>query len=372
LITNLEHTVDEPHGSLSRLNRLLEPFSPERVRTLSCQFPLSAFRLTQLQVTLANHQGLTDESEFWAALSEELAPNVAVYENSLSSQSDRLNRELVNERHNRYIFRPELPDNVCECLESLKTFQKLGKGFYSETVASPLGRFYGTIAQNYGFCGSAYLDKVETYVGLAQEAFGGGQVPEYEQDWRRQFNYLFYAYLDAETHEKARQALENYLGEKIEDLTMDRLDKLHGYEHAALVRYFAETQVCEAFYLDWSLTHWMDRPMQHPWQLWLTNLGHLLEEEWLKREVWERALQLCLKLGPTVQAMALLPLADLWEHKLVPWDRLERKTTDVLNRLRASSLNVDHFHPLLESRSWAEALHRTLARRKDIFPFSYR
>jgi len=45
-------------------------------------------------------------------------------------------------------------------------------------VDRTLGELYGSICQNFGFCGPRYLSECEDHAQKAMQALGGGDVPE--------------------------------------------------------------------------------------------------------------------------------------------------------------------------------------------------
>jgi hypothetical protein len=350
---------------------LLAPFSVEQVRVVSRRNPLAAFRLAQLQLTNGNRQGRVDSSDVWSRLSGELLCHVTASERGLDLKAAHWNREIV-QRNGRYDFRTELPEAIREMMESLKEFDRLKRRHSPEAISLSLAKLYGTIAQNYGFCGPRYLREVQQHVALAQQAFGGGAVREAVDDWRRQFGYLFYALLDAGETEQAGEALREYTGLSPPRYREKDLDGLNPYQHAAIARFAAESGKVLPEYLKWVSRRVFDIPIQHPWQLWLNNAGLFLDGGAMKRAAWSRSVELSLRLGITATPVALLPLSNLWQTGLWEQSKLESQTLAVMNVFASRRLCSHHFEELREGTSWEDILATVVAYRGRLFPFTYR
>ncbi len=334
--------------------------------------PLDAFLWCSYNFKRANHFGELDASFLWA---EEAKKFIDKAEGADWNVVERfLNSCLVNERHNCFLFRPDLPGYFQEKLDKRIEIQKIQGG-----PDKFLGRLYGTVVQNYGFCGPEYLPELEEMAVLACGAFGDGNVPNLHRDWQRQFSYLSYAYLDAKKWKEARSALWKYLGVRSwEELD---LDGLCSFQHAALVRYMADTwsepetqgvfqRLKAALYSRLARL----RP-EHPWQLWAYNLGRLayLDSDQDKAKcAWNRSIELCNGIaGETTEVMALLPLAEM--HKAGMSDQSHAgPVKDILEHIRTSKyLNREHFSPLPD-QDWETALSTVAEDPARFFPFTYR
>ena len=155
-------------------------------------------------------------------------------------------------------------------LEHLSGAHSKEPEFFSEQNASALGRLYGTIGQNYAFCGPEYLEVTEDYLNKAMNIFGDGRKPHFLRDWQQDLCYLIYAYLDAGRWARAKELMIRYLG--IEDWNEAKLPIGAPFQHALMARYLVETQdpAAVSVYwpqaLDWLKNcHFMDG---HPYQLW--------------------------------------------------------------------------------------------------------
>jgi hypothetical protein len=371
-LDNLERTIEKPDQDVRLIDTLLVPISPERVRVLSGRDPLSAFRLVQLQLLYNSRQGRFETSELWAHISSDLVEKVATYDHGLDLKAAHLNRQIVLERHGRYDFRPELPEQAVAMIDLLKSLDCFKRQHSPGTVAMALGKIYGTVAQNFGFCGPAYLSEVEKYVALAQEAFGGGLFQVCIEDWRRQFCYLLYALLDAGQRDEARKALGNYIEIPLECCNEDLFNEMNPYQHAALSRFLADTHSVHPDYAVWCRRQLHDRPRRHPWGLWLTNVGRFSKDPEIKEAAWDHALETCLGLGITARAMGLLPIAYLWTRSSRKDSWLEHKTGLIMHDLTSSPLSREHFSCLFRCGSWQEVLGQVLDRQALLFPFTYR
>jgi len=201
-------------------------------------------------------------------------------------------------------------------------------------------------------------------------AHGGGEVVEYRDDWRRQFNYLLYGLLDpAETGKSgeatraaaADEALERYLDCNRRTLTEASLDRLGSFQHAALARFLADRGEPLGAYVRWAERHLSDRPRRHPWQLWLYNVGRLLPAMEDQRQAWRLSLDQCRTAPATIRAMSLLPLAALRALRPAAEADLRRETVELLVWLPQSGLDRAHFAPLTAALSGEAMLEQAPA-----------
>jgi hypothetical protein len=351
---------------------LSEFVGPRVVQDMMTRSPASAFKWAVVNLAISNHLGQTESAASWAALAEQMIADSAVQD--ISDYATYVNIHFIQLHHNHYVFRPELPGFVVKMLAIIeKQHQLLCENGFS--VNRTLAAFYGSIAQNYAFCGPAYLFKVKEYVRLAQEAFGGGLLSELNEDWRRQFNYLTYACLDAGDFQQAEAVLMRYLNIESRSDIWKHLDHFSSWQHALLSRFITDIQDKNlvAGYLKWSQTrfHAAHDP-HHPWQLWLLHLGRMSQsigDHPTAREYYRQCVDHCLSgaCGPTVQVMALMPLA-YWRQ--LPGADLDRIAVYADQALAAAeNLSQDHFHLLATSRDALSAVAENVA---ALFPFSYR
>ncbi len=285
--------------------------------------------------------------------------------------ADVQNRYFVHKYHLCFRFEPKIPKDF---LNTMKSFEKV-RELMEEKVSPVLGRMYGTVAQNYGFCGPEYLEKTEEFVRKAQDAFGGGTVRELREDWLREFNYLVYAYLDASLFNKAEDVLKKYLEiDSIDAVTNVSWDRWNRFKHAALARFIAETRGADlAEYFIKMFRHGRKIKKIHPWQLWLFNAGRVVKERELKRDMWRMSCEIALGLNGPPKAMALLPLAWLYAEGLENKDFLKGKTAEVLDAIkRMKQINHSHFKRLFIQGSFSKILAEVKKDCSILFPFTYR
>jgi tetratricopeptide (TPR) repeat protein len=253
-------------------------------------------------------------------------------------------------------------------------------------VDENMGKLYGSIAQNYGFCGPEHLDATIQSAKKAMRCFGGDQGPKSaaHQDRQRQLNYMIYAYLDAGRWEDAEKKLMDYLEIEALDaayplLNDNGMDKFH---HAVLARFFADCGSdanCKRFF-DIVYPKRQMANKDHPWQLWAFNLGRIAETIGRKTEAGElyrESLMICL-LEPkdsmdqrtTIVTMALLPLSRLRRVGAISDDKAQR----CIQRARhaAAYLNPKHFRTFLDESDVDNALALVCQHPETFFPFTYR
>ena len=384
LITSLTKTPERAARLVERLaflvenNRLQDALclsdliTPRAFQELMAKFPATAFKWAVVNLSLCNHLGQTKTAAVWSASAEQMLTEFVVQD--IADCLTYMNVHFIQLHHNHYIFRPELPAFLTRMLELIEKQHWLlcENGF---PVNKTLAALYGSIAQNYGFCGPACLEKTEEFVHLAQQAFGSGRKPELDADWRRQFNYLAYAYLDAGDFENAKIALTRYLNiDSVTDIWR-HLDHFSSWQHAILSRFIADVQDKHliAGYLKWAQAriHALDAP-HHPWQLWLLHLGRMAQgmgDEANACACYHQCVQHCLSgaSGPTVQVMALTPLAYWRQLSGANIKQIAIYTDRILNV--AKILNPEYFKLIFNNQDALSAVAEDTA---ALFPFSYR
>jgi tetratricopeptide (TPR) repeat protein len=340
--------------------------------------PASAFKWCVLNMAIANHRGMINEARTWNAHAELIVGKTPITDFEWAVGC--YNHMFVGFCHNLYCFIPDLPDYVGHVLEVVEGVYKSQLEFAPAKIAAyrPLGELCGSIAQNFGFCGPDQLEHLEIFIKKAMDAFGAGKIPDLREDWRRQFNYLAYAYLDAENRQKAEKALCSYLEiSSLADLPI-KPAKLGRWEHAVLARFFADTGLHtaaadyyyrKAFNLAPTIVE-----KRHPWQLWLNNMARLAVDKGnlTQAAAWHRqSLDLCISnsSGPTIKMMAMLALAGLYKiGRLDKEDMVQakdaiKKTLNIVDR--------NHFSDLINAEF--DAMPAIVAAAPNTyFPFSYR
>ncbi len=340
--------------------------------------PASAFRWCVLNMAIANHRGMINEARAWNARAEVIMGKTPI--TNFEWAVGCYNHMFVGFCHNLYCFIPDLPDYVGHVLEVVEGVYKSQRKFAPAKIAAyrPLGELCGSIAQNFGFCGPEYLEDLEIFIKKAMDAFGAGKIPDLREDWRRQFNYLVYAYLDTEKWDKAEEALCNYLEiGSLADLSI-KLVKLGRWEHAVLARFFADTGLHTAaadyYYRKASNLAPTIVEKRHPWQLWLNNMAKLAmyRDDLDHAAVLHRqSLDLCISdsSGPTIKMMAMLALAGLYKIGRLNKKDMVKAKDDIKEALNIVDRN--HFSDLINAQYHAMPAIVAAVPNK-YFPFSYR
>ena len=377
LINRLNESLDSKTQDLKQLYYILKnTFDLETARALCSSQPRQAFRIARMHMELMNHQGIIQGLDDWYGIAQESLKAVA-FEKDVDDEELLVGIfAMVGGLQNSYLF---IPDRAEEIIRSCKpALVRLEERFASRkekmgfAVNDSLGRYYGTMAQHYGFCGPQHLDDCLFYCDLAQEAFGKGEYQGMVQDWKRAFSYRFFAWLDAGDPEKALSELVNYLKDPIEALDYDPLNK---YEHFHLARFLAETEEAGHQYVKWSINalqgeNEVIKP-EHPWQLWTLNIGRLVQDPDIRKQFWKTSIDICRQNGPTMRVMALMPLSCLWAAGLDSPGQLSSQATRVLQDCRDKGLWEQHFEPLW-SMSGDNVLAEVVDKASKYFPFSYR
>lgn len=337
--------------------------------------PLACFRFYTAKLALANHRGEVDAAQKACREADGLFD--LAKKGGLGRSVDFLNHRLVA-RHNRFQFEPGLPDPLQGFVTMLESRYDHQCAFGCPTDPV-LARLYGTLAQNFGFCGPEHLADMIRYTGKAVEAFGGGEVPEYRQDLLRQYAYLTYAHLDAGDRTAARESLFAFLAVENWDQVrqMRNQGNLTRWHHAALARFWADAgdrhQATD--YLDWCQKQKTTvEGKDHPRQLWTYNMGRmavLLGRQDAARNWFIQSRDLCLSMEnrPTILVMALLPLAALVDLDGTDRTASSHEAKTVVDT--ACRLNPSHFKSLcgVDEITLLKRIRETPER---FFPFSYR
>ena len=345
----------------------------ETLARLAETAPLAAFRWCTAALSLGNHTGRVAEARKWSRRGEALLPRARRAD--LDRVVDYFNHRLVA-RHNRYRFSPELPPDLADLLTLLTEQYRLQCAADCPT-RMVLGRAWGTIAQNRAFCGPAHLDRTRELTALARRALGEDTVPEHREEWLRQFNYLAYALLDAgpDFFEEARSTLFRYLEIDGWNALWLRFSQLSRWRHALIARFLADAggdAERAAFLAAVEAASPAPRAV-FPWPLWCFNVGRVARSrgrEAAAQSWFDRSVALCMaaEVGPSVRAMALLPLAALWEMGRPPTD-FRSLWEEIRNA--AEALDPDHFRRL-KTDSPEAVLAEVFETPGRMFPFIYR
>lgn len=360
----IKHTSAKSDENRAIRSALLKLIPPSGIRAVAdAGHPVTAWHLCMLHIRELNHAGYPDKAHHLFELSRQ-------WELSLPPDDDpdefigyALN--IVGLLHNRYVFSVE-PEH--DCPPRVRNWIALADDRFQRgyTDNKPLGDWYGTLGQHYAYAGNFELARA--YLDRAWQCFSS------PNDRAQNLSYRLFLSMEAKDAQTARNL--------VKELFPDGLDKalaagrgcwaifpalrfvldigLPG--HAQTLRNLGEALLHEAC------------PTVHPWQLILYNLGLVVDGEKLRAALLNASARLCAsrKSGPTVRVMALLPLAALRRLGLrMPGNARDR--VEAIQRLiRTSSLNADHFAPVLKARNWKEALDATTKHETTLFPFNYR
>ncbi|HIQ38363.1 MAG TPA: hypothetical protein EYH36_10300, partial [Desulfocapsa sulfexigens] len=185
-------------------DELMDLFVCDDILKLAQRDQFTAIQFCLVQLAWQNHYGRTNKSRQWSSLAVTIAQSYEV-KKELTSLA---NNDFINTRFNRYDFRPELPELFKLRLEHEKQLHQL-----QEDDGKRLGAMYGTLAQNYGFCGPTYLTHLKEMTDKAMDAFGRRDAGEHS----RILSYLIYGFLDNDAFTEA-----NTLFCKVFSLPADR------------------------------------------------------------------------------------------------------------------------------------------------------
>jgi hypothetical protein len=337
-----------------------------------------------INLEIANHTGGVSLSDKWAKKAREVIPDAVKHPEGRIYFSALHNYEFVYRRHNQYHFYPDMPDEFTRLIEKLeKHFAQISSEF--EGASDPvLGSIFGTIAQNYGFCGPDFLDKSIHYSKKAITTFGGnhaaslsGQTGQNKDDCLRQYNYMTYAYLDAVNFSDAEKHLLLYLEkDSLEDAVL-AMASFSEWEHAMFTRFIADTENRDLFHsylIFCEINGYRFVSDKHPWQLWFYNMARCAEKAGRKaliKNFASKSIRICglNHSGSTMNVMALLPLSMLYAQNMIDKNVLINTYDHVAET--AFSLNPSFFSSL-KNDTLENNLTSITKKAGIFFPFSYR
>ena len=234
-----------------------------------------------------------------------------------------------------------------------------------------LGAFWGTLTQNFAFCGPDYLDKTKEYAWKAWEAFGEN---DQNGDCKRCLSYLYFACLDAQLTDEA----EIYLQRLMPDKNLESPESMGNLSRdpflaLALARWMDETGSRLHGQLKTLKEAAASSEMRHPWQLVLYNIARIDPDLKSARHAAKQSLQYCMEkeAGPPVKAMGLLPLSILHGRKQIP-DTTAKDYCQTITSVIEEQLNsTGHFNRLMD-KSFKEIMEIIENARHKLFPFTYR
>jgi hypothetical protein len=246
---------------------LIKPLDALLAKNLDHITPVAVWHIAVTGWTCADAEGSHKDAGKWQSLARHALNIISRRQEGLECIADYQNRLFVHCRHLSFHFEEKLPESFSEVLSKLEGLYRIA----NYEVYPVLGRMYGTVAQNHGFCGPSYLNKLQEYVHRAQKAFGEGRVEDFREDWRREFNYLVYGYLDAELLKDAEETLKIYLEtSSLKDLDFSNMGR---YETAALIRFAADTGADSILHMEAVTRFLNEKKAVHP-----SNSSFLIQE----------------------------------------------------------------------------------------------
>jgi len=394
----LKNRYDQARGNYELVAAMTALFdSSDSIAVFGKISPVTALLWCSTHLALANHGGDLKKSGYW------FQQGMKYHDSALKEAEGRsivtqfvIRSSSINQRHNQYDFRPSLPEIFMKLVhQHEKINQAMGC-----TVDYRLGTIYGTIAQNFAFCGPNFLGQTKKYISQAQVAFGGGTVPKLKNAWIIQFSYLYFALIECGEpfYSDAKDVLCRYLEiknahtpiENIPDKAFTINGKPNGFPLFAILR--GLTDMPESFSPaerkrlakrifqiidELKIESFLNNTDQiHPWQLIAYNAGRLaIQLKDLQRayQAFKKSITLCRYGEDTINAMALLPLSQIWQTGEMDKD-LEKNCLDVLKRIRESAFTAlpSHFKVLTDTHNVADALERVFRNPEKFFPYNYR
>ncbi len=371
LIAGALRNVVSSGKSENPLSGIVEPESMEELAVSRPDAINSLLEIAAYEIAFSNHAGDPERARKWLERAGAIAERV----NSEFS-SKYIHYNLVAERHNRYLFEPELPADFLAVLELEEKMRELsGRDSWN------LGAMYGSVAQNYAFCGPEWLENVVLHLRRSRKAFGSTFCNEH----KRLDNYLVYALLDAGLHEDAADVLERYLGMSVRDaiamwgamsVNEDRHDIDFPYMLALTLRFIADTESKADIDDLRNAASAVFRHGTHPFQLAALNAGRIFAQAGdmkTARCVLERSADIAFSNGVTVKIMAMLPLAYMHVYAIASergYSSVERLSC--MPDENADVINTQHFQSLVSCGTARDICERLVEDPARWFPFSYR
>ncbi len=374
LLNQMDELIKITPMPRDRIGPILQALSQDTVNIIMDKWPDLAYRLCNHQLRWTSSIGESSLSFLWENIAAQCADRALKTGLSVDDLFLEDVLRMVGRLHNRFIFDPKLPDDFISKLTTLEEYLVQIRKFQPGAALKILGKYYGTMIQNLGFCGPEYLTQLLEYTEKARDAFGDSE--QERGELMRLENYLIFALLDAKRYDEAEDHLKIYMEITSLDQDMEYDNISDPFKHSALARFMADSGRIIQGYQDWIMRTWKKKPQVHPWQLWLYNAGriNIHDNPSLAGALLQHSLKICQNFGgPTVRALGLIPLSQLallqpYEHLV----NLKEQTTDILDIIQKSDLNHGHFSMVLEARDWSQALDIVRLNLHRIYPFSYR
>ncbi len=374
-ITQLTSCLEKAKNRTQLPDELIGLFGCDDILELAQHDSIAALQYCLAQLTWQNHYGRTNKSRQWSSLADTIA-QLCKAKKELTSLA---NNDFVNTRFNRYDFRPELPELFNQRLKHEQQLHKL-----QEDDSWQLGAMYGTLAQNFGFCGPAYLSNIEEMARNAIAAFGR----RYARERERIRAYLIYGYLDSNDLAKASILFGNILSLPA-DTPQSWIQKIFAEDSnrqcsspftvTLLCRLLAEQSelldICSWETNRQELVAKVLRESHHPWQLTAINLARcclFYKEKKQAVKLLNHAVSVCDRNGETMGVMGLLALAVLYKHNLFDAADIILAERIITKIQKDNDLKISHFTKLLQCDNGEQIMFVTSDEKRTLFPFSYR
>jgi len=378
-LAGLASCLRENSYKIDEVHQLASLFTCDDIEQLASSDEYNSLKYCLGLLALHNHSGNIEESQRWSIC----AGKIETALNRNKERSQLVNNDFVHDRFNRYDFRIDVPDTFINCLKYEIKLHEI-----QEDDSWRLGAMYGTLAQNYGFCGPKYLGNLREMVQKSLAAFGS----EHRNEHSQVKAYLIYGLLDSCKIGEAKSVLQQYLDLPQSPMAQDwcnylseikeNRDQYHDYSFKTCVvcRVLAEHQALSGcgksdFPDIQPLISETLQQTRHPWQLTAINLARLclhIHKQEQAAYLLNHAVSICMDNGETMQAMALLPLSLFHAHNFARKQQY-RQAEQILAMIRSNNmLNQSHFIKILSCQTGQEILEETVKIKLSLFPFSYR
>ncbi len=355
-------------------------FTPEQMIEIAGNEPskaVHAFRAVTAIIAIMGHSGETAAVSPWMDAAHEIEAMAGA-----TAIASYYNQCVAVLRHNRFDFRPELPE---EFVNGLSMEQQVANIKNEDNWL--LGAMHGTVAQNYGFCGPNFLEEVRKHVQLGIRAFG----VRYADESARLRNYLVYALLDAKElkqaeYELIRNVLRNNTGEKnLHDLLeavlkateqkSSKTDNNIPFFLALALRLLADSGENMRHNAFPQISFLVSKYRYHPWQLIAFNSARLAINNGYVDDAGKllaQALEICMEGSTTMKVMALLPFSLMHVLGMDSHGNAAtaNKIMDIISDKRL--VETEHFKELAQAGSVKDVLQQVAEKPEKWFPFSYR
>lgn len=388
LADKLDVCLKQAEGNFQLASSIAElVVNKEQIVKMGAANPVATLSWCSSNLALANLSGANQIANSWSELGMRWVDQASRRDDKGRWLSvEFFNRRFgIAERHNIYLFKKNLPRDFIVLLRNREKRHRVDCAL-TECSDYILGSMYGTIAQNLAFCGPENISETIEYLEKARKVFGR----ENTKDIRQEYSYQYFALLDAGPAyaEDAAKCLLASLG--FDSFENVQFYQLRPFGHYGLLRAIIEIpeqlpRGCVEKFKNLAFAKFASintfvpsgTPPSaiHPWQFWCYNLGRLARQtdnKVLAKEAWRKSCELCARGGETLNVMALLPLAALFQNKLTEPEDME-KASKIIQLIRGSkTLHKEHFKSLLSSRSPEKVLRLVAEHPDKYFPFNYR